>query len=38
MIVCAEALGNSDCHHSTISVDVVKKSETANVSSILPTG
>ncbi|KAM0820969.1 hypothetical protein ACQ4PT_041929 [Festuca glaucescens] len=33
----AEALGNSDGHDSTISVDVVKESETANVSSIPPT-
>ncbi|KAM0885336.1 hypothetical protein ACQ4PT_030417 [Festuca glaucescens] len=33
----AEALGNSDGHDSTISVDDVKESETANVSSIPPT-
>ncbi|KAM0910746.1 hypothetical protein ACQ4PT_013941 [Festuca glaucescens] len=33
----AEAFGNSDGHDSTISVDAVKESETANVSSIPPT-
>jgi hypothetical protein len=38
MIICAQALGNSDGHHSTISVDAVKESETANISSIPPTG
>jgi hypothetical protein len=35
---CAEALGNADGHDSTISADVVKESESANVSSIPPTG
>ncbi|KAK1685423.1 hypothetical protein QYE76_046271 [Lolium multiflorum] len=34
----SEALGNADGHDSTISADVVKESETANVSSIPPTG
>jgi hypothetical protein len=38
IVFCAEALGNADGHDSTISADVVKESETANVSSIPPTG